>query len=52
MRETGPLTGVITGDMFTDPFPTGFDAHLYSHGVFTVDPSWKGPPPPKDRFVL
>jgi hypothetical protein len=28
------------------------DAHLYSHGVFTVDPAWKGPPPPKDRFIL
>ena len=27
------------------------DAHLYSHGVFLVDPSWTGPPPPKDRFL-
>ena len=28
------------------------DWHLYSHGVFTVDPCYKGPPPPKDRFLL
>jgi len=27
------------------------DAHLYSHGVFTVDPCWKGAPPPRDRFL-
>jgi len=27
------------------------DGHLYSHGVFTVDPTWKGPPPPRDRFL-
>jgi hypothetical protein len=27
------------------------DWHLYSHGVFTVDPLWKGPPPPRDRFT-
>jgi hypothetical protein len=27
------------------------DWHLYSHGVFTVDPRWQGPPPPRDRFV-
>ena len=27
------------------------DWHLYSHGVFTVDPRWKGPPPPRDRFL-
>jgi hypothetical protein len=27
------------------------DWHLYSHGVFTVDPSYEGPPPPRDRFL-
>jgi hypothetical protein len=27
------------------------DAHLYSHGVFTVDPCWKGPPPPREQFL-
>jgi hypothetical protein len=27
------------------------DAHLYSHGVFRVDPTWKGPPPPSDLFL-
>jgi SAM-dependent methyltransferase len=28
---------VITGDMFSDPFPTGFDAHLYSHVLHDWD---------------
>jgi SAM-dependent methyltransferase len=28
---------VITGDMFADPFPTGFDAHLYSHVLHDWD---------------
>jgi len=28
---------VITGDMFTDPLPTGFDAHLYSHVLHDWD---------------
>lgn len=23
--------GVVSGDMFTDPFPDGFDLHLFSH---------------------
>ena len=27
------------------------DAHLYSHGVFVVDPSYDRPPPPVDRFL-
>lgn len=27
------------------------DAHLYSHGVFTVDPRYEGPRPPADRFL-
>jgi hypothetical protein len=27
------------------------DAHLYSHGVFTCDPAWQGPRPPRDRFL-
>lgn len=27
------------------------DWHLYSHGVFTVDPRWQGPPPPRERFL-
>jgi 3-hydroxy-5-methyl-1-naphthoate 3-O-methyltransferase len=28
---------VISGDMFADPFPTGFDAHLYSHVLHDWD---------------
>ncbi|GAA5134082.1 methyltransferase [Pseudonocardia adelaidensis] len=28
---------VITGDMFTDPFPAGFDTHLYSHVLHDWD---------------
>jgi hypothetical protein len=28
---------VITGDMFADPFPAGFDAHLYSHVLHDWD---------------
>jgi len=28
---------VIGGDMFTDPFPAGFDAHLYSHVLHDWD---------------
>jgi 3-hydroxy-5-methyl-1-naphthoate 3-O-methyltransferase len=28
---------VITGDMFADPFPPGFDAHLYSHVLHDWD---------------
>jgi len=27
------------------------DAHLYSHGVFSVDPCWKGPPPRREKFL-
>lgn len=27
------------------------DAHVYSHGVFLVDPAVPGPPPPRDRFL-
>ena len=27
------------------------DWHLYSHGVFTVDPRYTGPPPPRERFL-
>lgn len=28
---------VITGDMFTDPLPTGYDLHLYSHVLHDWD---------------
>ncbi|MDQ3763473.1 MAG: acetylserotonin O-methyltransferase [Actinomycetota bacterium] len=28
---------VITGDMFTDPLPTGYDVHLYSHVLHDWD---------------
>lgn len=28
---------VITGDMFSDPFPAGFDTHLYSHVLHDWD---------------
>jgi 3-hydroxy-5-methyl-1-naphthoate 3-O-methyltransferase len=28
---------VISGDMFADPFPTGFDTHLYSHVLHDWD---------------
>ncbi len=27
------------------------DAHLYSHGVFRVDPCWNGAAPRRDRFL-
>ena len=30
---------VVTGDMFTDPLPSGFDAHLYSHVLHDWAPS-------------
>lgn len=36
-RGLADRIGVITGDMFADPFPAGFDAHLYSHVLHDWD---------------
>lgn len=39
LRERGWSTriSVITGDMFTDPLPGGYDVHLYSHVLHDWD---------------
>jgi hypothetical protein len=44
------LVGTASGGVRPNPVTT-LDWHLYRHGVFTVDPRWEGPPPPRDRFL-
>lgn len=36
-RGLSDRIAVITGDMFTDPLPAGYDAHLYSHVLHDWD---------------
>jgi 3-hydroxy-5-methyl-1-naphthoate 3-O-methyltransferase len=36
-RGLGDRVEVVDGDMFTDPLPSGFDAHLYSHVLHDWD---------------
>ncbi len=36
-RGLGDRISVITGDMFTDPLPNGYDVHLYSHVLHDWD---------------
>lgn len=36
-RGCSDRVSVITGDMFTDPLPDGFDVHLYSHVLHDWD---------------
>jgi len=36
-RHLAPRVEVVTGDMFTDPLPSGFDVHLYSHVLHDWD---------------
>jgi hypothetical protein len=36
-RGWGDRISVITGDMFTDPLPGGYDVHLYSHVLHDWD---------------